>query len=217
VINKPKWYSVLLILGLALLLTSPLTGCKNPQHIYESNAVVVGGDGAPIDLINNPYATNPTYAVLEAFIVNDPTDTYVYSEDYSCGDFAEDVHNNAEAMGIKAGWVGIYFIGEDKGHACNVFQTTDRGLVYIDCTGSNPEGILTPVTFPDDTLTYETTSWDKVAYVEVGREYGIIAIDKADSPLYSYYEEFKQDWQEYERLLNEYNDEVTRYKKSNIG
>ncbi|GAH20132.1 unnamed protein product, partial [marine sediment metagenome] len=28
-----------------------------------------------------------------------------------------------------------YGIAHDAGHACYAFDTTDRGLVYIDCTG----------------------------------------------------------------------------------
>lgn len=29
-----------------------------------------------------------------------------------------------------------YGIANEAGHACNAFETTDRGLVYIDCTAA---------------------------------------------------------------------------------
>jgi hypothetical protein len=51
-----------------------------------------------------------------------------------CADFAERLHNNAEMAGIRCAYVSLTLAG-NTGHACNAFQTTDRGLIYIDCTG----------------------------------------------------------------------------------
>jgi hypothetical protein len=181
---------------------------ENPHYIYENGAILVGGDGEPIELIDNPNATNPTYAELVAFIKEDSTDGHLYLIlSYVCSDFAEDVHNNAEAAGIRAAWVGIDFEGEDEGHACNAFETTDKGLVYIDCTGEGFERLLHG----------HPTSWDTVAYVEIGKECGFIDIAKASSLSYSFYEEYKQKWQEYERLVSDYNDEVMRYSEEISG
>jgi len=188
--NKPGWYSLLLI-GLVLLLGSSVVGCTqapasipapsepaltpmpNPRYVYENGAIEVGGDGEPIELINNPDATNPTYAELLAFIKRDRTDEYSYifgppKIAYVCSDFAEDVHNNAEAAGIKAAWVGIDIDGKTEGHALNAFQTTDIGLVYIDCTGKGLWDELSGC-----------RSWDRRAYVKVGESYGVADIDKA--------------------------------------
>ncbi|MBM3148491.1 MAG: hypothetical protein FJ008_01935 [Chloroflexi bacterium] len=84
-----------------------------------------------IHLINNPHARNPTWQELVAFIENDETDRKPYEvDDFMCGSYAEEVHNNAEKHGVRAAWVctGAF------GHAWNAFQTTDKGLVYIDCT-----------------------------------------------------------------------------------
>jgi len=212
--NKPKWYSLLLV-GLVLLLASSVVGCKNPRYIYENGAIAVGRDGEPIELINNPNATDPTYAELIAFIKEDSTDEHRYfsgstefsSLSYVCSDFAEDVHNNAEAAGIRAAWVSIDFGGDDEGHACNAFETTDKGLVYIDCTGGGFQSLLPG----------HPTSWDTVSYVEIAKEYGRIEIDKAKSLSYSFYEEYKQKWQEYQKLLSDYNEEVTRYNQEIRG
>ena len=154
---------------------------------------------------------------MVAFILWDATDRNPYTDDYKCGDYAEDVHNIAESMGIRAGWVGIYFVNEDAGHACNVFETTDRGLVYIDCTGENPEELPTSIAAPDVASVPKNESWDKVAYIQIGKEYGVIPLDKASGVSYGFYEQYKQDWEEYKRLLDEYNDEVNRYNEEIEG
>ncbi len=52
-----------------------------------------------------------------------------------CADFAERLHNDAEMAGIRCAYVSITLAG-NTGHACDAFQTTDRGLIYIDDTGS---------------------------------------------------------------------------------
>ena len=197
---------------------------ENPRYIYEDGAIHVGGDGEPIELINNTNATNPTYAELVAFITEDTTDSKLYRDGskslgniivvHVCADFAEEVHNNAEAKGIRAAWVGIDFRGSAEGHALNAFETTDRGLVYVDCTGEDTIGSqlireLKSIDTP--------SSWDKIAYVEVGKVYGGIYIDNAESPSYDFYEAYTQKWQECEEILCEYNDEVLRYNQETEG
>lgn len=82
-------------------------------------------------------------------------------------DFAERLHNNAEMAGIRCGLVILDMVGyqdphnlgiePDAGHACNVFNTTDRGLVYIDCTG---------VTGSDGPLNH-----DRKVNIQIGMEY----------------------------------------------
>ena len=62
-----------------------------------------------------------------------------------CADFAERLHNDAEIAGIRCAYVSIQLSGytdpnnfgipSNTGHALDAFQTTDRGLVYIDDTG----------------------------------------------------------------------------------
>ena len=51
-----------------------------------------------------------------------------------CADFAERLHNNAELAGIRCAYVSVGLAGT-PGHACNAFQTADRGLIYVDVTG----------------------------------------------------------------------------------
>jgi len=90
-----------------------------------------------LTLTNNSTAENPTWNQLLDFLRSDKTDKNLYIEDvYMCGSFAEDLHNNAEAKGIRAAFVAVHFdIGVP--HAINAFKTADQDLVYIDATGSD--------------------------------------------------------------------------------
>jgi flagellar basal body-associated protein FliL len=86
-------------------------------------------------LIDNPEATNPSWAELKAFLAQDMTENHQYIlNEYDCSQFSRDLHNRAEAAGIRAAVVHINLVGESVGHALNAFLTTDYGLVYVDCT-----------------------------------------------------------------------------------
>ncbi len=88
------------------------------------------------ELVDNPDAVNPTWAELKAFLAEDRTEQHEYILDvYDCSEFSRDLHNRAEAAGIRAAVVHIDLAGETVGHALNAFITTDYGLVYVDCTG----------------------------------------------------------------------------------
>jgi hypothetical protein len=73
-----------------------------------------------------------------------------------CADFAERLHNNAELDGIRCAYVSVGLAGSE-GHACNAFQTTDRGLIYIDCTGISDS--------------YGPDNNDKIVGIQVGQQY----------------------------------------------
>jgi hypothetical protein len=213
------------ILGLVIVLIVAVGGCKNPLYLYEDGKVLVGGDGEPIILIDNPDAIDPTYAELVAFIQQDTTDAKDYLEHprigYVCADFAEDVHNNAEAAGIRAASVSIDFEGDEMGHACNAFDTIDKGLVYIDCTGQGSDDKLNfHVEYTEEGFVFvddNPDSWDAVAYIEVGKEYGLISLAKARALYYSFYEEYEEKWQVYQELLAAFNDEVTQFNQEIQG
>ncbi len=188
---------------------------------------VVGGDGHMIELINNPDATNPTYAELVAFILEDTTDENYYIEKgtkpYICTDFAENLHNNAEAAGIRAAFVAVGFTYGEEGHALNAFETMDRGLVYIDSVGDGwwtmwiPElgeylprdGSLLPL--GDGTTALG--EWDKVAYVEKGKELGSVSIAKAESVEYEFYLEYAEKREDYYDRREAHDREMELYKQ----
>lgn len=86
-------------------------------------------------LVNNPTASDPTFAQLLDFLREDRTDENPYvAKRYDCHRFARDVHDNAERAGIRAALVHVVTSAGLK-HDLNAFKTTDRGLVFIDCTG----------------------------------------------------------------------------------
>ena len=165
-----------------------------------------------IHLIESSNAADPTWQQLKAFLIADSTDKEAYNLlAYPCGIFAEELHNNAEAVGIRAAWVGIDFVEGGVGHALNAFNTSDKGLVYIDCTGEN---------WPDDTVESSYTQgaswgkasdWDKVAYLSIGQEYGLISLSVATCPEYECYEVYKLQDASFDAALEQYNNDVQAY------
>ncbi len=146
---------------------------------------------SPIKLVNNPTATDPSWQQLISFLRADPTDDRTWTEGiFVSGDFANMLHDNAEAAGIRAAWVGVRFEGETIGHGLNAFKTTDRGLVYVE------------------------TQSDAIAYVTKGKEYGIISLGQNTLLDYASYEKMKGDWRSYPSKLEAYNQEVAEYNSA---
>lgn len=106
--------------------------------LCKDRVCTVGGNGQVLTLTNYNDATNPTYDQLLTFLKSNKIDEKPYTSTYVCSDFAKALHDSAEKAGIKAGWVGA----EGANHAFNVFETTDYGTVYIDCTGIPRGGTL---------------------------------------------------------------------------
>jgi hypothetical protein len=157
------------------------------------------GSGAPIRLYENPQASDTTWSQLVSFLFADDTDKQPYIPDlFVCSDFAALLHNKAEAMGIKAAYVSVDFI-DGPSHAINAFNTTDRGLVFIDSTGP---GFVETASGDSSPASVE---YDKVAYIDVGYEYGMIPLDKATAFDYAFYEQWVQQWDTYEQKVALYN------------
>jgi hypothetical protein len=153
-----------------------------PQKFHFSNTTelgesshYVGADGHVITLVNNKNAVDPTYEQLVEFIKEDTTNEIPYNNtSFVCSDVAERVHNNAEAAGFKCAWVFVDFTNECPtinpmtnaliiGHACNLFNTTDKGLIAIDCTrGSRPT---------QETASLSCSAWDDEVSLVKGGEY----------------------------------------------
>lgn len=194
---------------------------KNPEVEGGSGCYDIGDDF--IILINNKNAKNPTYSELVNFLQSDKTDEFSYQLSFLtnqfyygqaednvdlghikeiidgttqpsaprvCADFAERLHNEAETAGIKCGYVVV----DNLSHALNVFETTDRGLVYIDDTGKPNDLQSFTIALPNSITFGEPISWDKVAYIENGKTYGIISLECA---LY-----FGLDYSGYEKWLD---------------
>lgn len=74
---------------------------------------------------------NPTYQEMEGFLSKDTSDSKTYVENtYTCTDFAAEFNNNAEAMGIRC--AVVYIMYPEAGHSIVAFETTDRGLIFIE-------------------------------------------------------------------------------------
>lgn len=73
---------------------------------------------------------DPTYQEMLNFIASDRTDENEYSENYTCLHFTADVKNHAFQEGYRCGFV--YLLFPDSAHAIVCFNTTDRGLVFIE-------------------------------------------------------------------------------------
>lgn len=231
--HKTRWLTApLIVLALTLAACSlglpavenkvapPVTlGAPNPATglnsiggalAYESvnPPYVLYPDGPVVALVNNPAAENPTWAELLDFIRTDGTDRNAYLTDlYMCGGFAQDLHNAAEAAGIQAGWIAIDFTDRTIGHAATAFQTTDRGLVVIDATSSYDTGGRGLGSGPSD-------GYDKVAYIQIGRDYGVISLEVAVSPFYNDYLTYLTQLDEFEVLRADYDRQVIEYNQA---
>lgn len=171
-----------------------------------------GGNGSPIRLQENPQAVDVSWEQVKEFVMNDDTNSHTYIPgSFVCADFAALLHNRAEAAGIKTAYVSVDFT-EGPGHALDAFNTTDRGLVYIDCTGP---GFQNPI--PGDSVGQDIyAEYDKVAYIEVGQPYGLISLDKATSFDYGFYEQWTQQWADYEAKVALYNSGHLTYKELQV-
>ena len=76
------------------------------------------------------YLRDPTYDEAIAFINSDETNENEYTQDYVCYDFTADFDSNAFQVGYRCGFVYIEF--DESAHSIACFNTTDRGLIYIE-------------------------------------------------------------------------------------
>jgi hypothetical protein len=75
---------------------------------------------------------DPSYQEMKDFLEQDETSEQEYlRNEYICVDFAANVKANAANEGIRCAYVVIEYLGTN-GHAIVAFDTTDRGLVYIE-------------------------------------------------------------------------------------
>ena len=178
----------------------------------EQPPYVEGPNGDEINLVNNDLAGDVSWSTLATFLAMDATDESPYVQgERMCGTFAEMLHNNAEAGGIRAAWVSVDMVGQEIGHALNAFLTTDRGVVFVDCTGEDA-GLV--VSADQDV---EGCDYDKIAFVKKGEEYGLISLKYAESPEYAFYAEYAKAWSDYLADLDEFNVKADEYNALTSG
>lgn len=96
--------------------------------------------GHDLNLTNNVSARDPTYAEVLEFMKEDSSDVGVLNwsdgKNFSTlGNSTVQLHDNAEKKGIKAGvakmTLNTISNGVQELWVCNVFKTSDEGIVYV--------------------------------------------------------------------------------------
>ncbi len=113
----------------------------NPSTV-KSLIAQVSSPANPVEfpLIQQPATvyTPITWKELVKFIEDDHTNWNKYDPvKYNCLDFAVDLVANAHKQNIQAWVVAVEFYNEPVGHAFVGFETTDRGIVYVEPQGDN--------------------------------------------------------------------------------
>ena len=89
-------------------------------------------------------------------------------------------------------------------HMINVFNTTDKGLVFVDSTGINQ-------------VEKDEGEWqqciDAIAYISKGYRYGLISIDESESPKYDYFKEYEERLVDYLARSNRYDFYSIKYDR----
>ncbi len=184
-----------------------ITRTNNSSEAGEKNPSIIV-NGKVYTLINNPDARDPTFSQLFQFLKHDLTDQNEYSEtQYNCVEFAKDLHDHAESKGIKSAWVGIDFVGQEVGHALNAFNTTDHGLVFVDVVPAKLEE-----KYAFQVVEGANESWDKIAYIEIGKPYGVINVDQIGGLTYDKFIVYKDLCGKYLLQLEEFNAEREKYE-----
>lgn len=116
---------------------------------------------------DNLESKDGTYEDLMVFLKEDLTDRMIVLSDdslNSCERYSVTLHDNAEKKGIRCGYAIVTFVEIDEvygrfGHALCVFNTKDKGQIYIDDT-------LSPTVDVE-----KTVDLDKTGKVVVGQKY----------------------------------------------
>lgn len=111
-------------LGVCILLFMGIFGIAHATHDQMLNYVLLP-NGSPIAKIDNPNAIDVSQPSLMSFLTHCETISREYIRgEYVCINFAQDLHNEAESRGIRAGIIveGEAFIR----HAYNVFRIDDE-------------------------------------------------------------------------------------------
>ncbi len=111
---------------------------------------------------------NPTHKEMREFLTRDKTDSNPFvTGEYVCSDFAAELNNNAEANGIRAAYVRIR--AEKWGHALVAFETTDRGIVFIEPQSDREVELVIGEPFPWYSIgaVSPLTSYDPLVEIQI--------------------------------------------------
>ena len=139
---------------------------------YDSSRVPSKPEATP-----TPSYKTITWTELADFLARDHTNWNQYDPNkYMCFDFAMDLVDNAKKENIKAWIVGVDFTHGDAGHAFVAFETSDKGIIYVepqaDCTYSN---LAVGSVLCDDWGQAECMGVvEKITYLECDQDYNCI-------------------------------------------
>jgi len=101
------------------IMACAFVGCTSTRDFYG------------MELVDNPKAQDVDSTTLLAFLERDKVNENEYERwDYACVQFTHDLHNNAEAEGIRCAVVWT----ANRGHIFNAFETVDNGVVFVDAS-----------------------------------------------------------------------------------
>ncbi len=87
-------------------------------------------------------STDLTYHQVLEFLKEDQTEKILYQpSEFVCWDFAELLQENAQKQGLRCAVVTLAWSGSPKSHVINAFETSDKGLIWVDVTGSHSKEV----------------------------------------------------------------------------
>ena len=140
--RKVNFYLTMFLLLGSIVLAAATTGFRIPvvsaSGLISSNPAIqalvprLTSASAPSNAIKT--STNSiTWTELVSFLEKDHTNWNPYVPGkYTCLDFSTDLVANATQQGIKAWIVAVDFTDGGPGHAFVAFETSDRGIVYVE-------------------------------------------------------------------------------------
>ena len=143
------------------------------EIIQRDGSRLVMSNGAPVLLTPCRNGRKPSLAELTDFLRTDDTSQHLYVPgQYVCTEFAVHLQQAASAAGLKCGLLTLDF-QDGPGHALCLFETTDAGYVFVDCTGRSDAR--------QDARNYAT-----FGFVRKGQPYGRLPLEVARSGPLSY-------------------------------
>ena len=96
---------------------------------------------------------NPTFFEAQQFVASDNTASHPYIVgSYTCGNFAADFRSNALRAGYECGIAFLYF-PDDTSHALNCFNTTDKGLIFVEPQSNKFVSVTVGVSYQTEKIT----------------------------------------------------------------
>lgn len=160
----PVVFAILLTVALVSIGCGGATTGNYSDNFGIANPVMVQG----VEDISSPLYTagfdqdmtlaRPTFEQMQNFLAQDITDQKPYvSGSFECRHFTTEVDNNAKTAGWQCGFVLICY--EQGQHAVIAFNTTDRGLIFIEPQTDGIIDVYVGGTYQDLTIVEILIAW----------------------------------------------------------